>query len=162
MLFDHPDPPSTRTSLPVPHTQYPNHIIHLTWSASTRKSITLPRSAYTRLLIPDAMGSDFIALSFLQVSSNNLLNYLFYLQSTVQLSYSILIFIAMNRGDWSTTRKEISGMLVLGGIVHTITFSIVSNVHFCCLPTYFFWKNPQEKKSLESSCSGHKVRLQSC
>ena len=107
-------------------------------AASTRKNITLPRSAYTRLLIPDAMGSDFIALSFLQVSSNYLLNYLFYLQSTVQLSYSILIFIAMNRGDWSTTRKEISGMLVLGGIVHTITFSIVSNVHFCCLPTYFF------------------------
>ena len=125
-------------------------------AVSAQKNITLPRSAYTRLLIPDAMGSDFIALSFSQVSSNYLLNYLFYLQSTVQLSYSILIFIAMNRGDWSTTRKEIFGMLVPGGsIVYNVhTYNYIFNSVKCALllSTYLLLlkKSSGEKKSSQN------------
>ena len=70
--------------------------------------------------------------------------------------YSILIFIAMNRGDWSTTRKEIFGMLVPGGIVYTVhTYNYIFNSVKCALllSTYIltsFEKILRRKKSSQN------------
>ena len=109
----------TRTPYPVPESHYPLNLIRQYSEKHYTTQICLYPTFDTRC---DGILLHCIVL--LAGIQQLLVELFFYLQSTVQLSYSILIFIAMNRGDWSTTRKEISGMLVLGGIVHTITFPL--------------------------------------